>query len=1218
MNFRHGSKLAVFEGIAIILMYTLFILYVYILYTFVNVILVKTSIYSLYDSLDPVYRKSPLVTEDIDFFLTHLKSLLYSLNEAESEENNKNTFIKFLYDTFYNNKHNINTKGRIDLALYDNGEPVVIFEFKKPGKNAGMVSQKNLNAKSFHQLIKYYFDERTLFKNTNIKYLIISNAFEWFVFDEKDFNDWFYNDSKLKKDYETCLQEKKKDDYFYAIVKDFLESSTLNFKFTYFNITESKTRAQIRLLYRFFSTQHLLKLPITNDNNILNTDFYDELLYIIGLEETKKNDKRIIQRMVPDKRQDASLIENCIYKLKTKNRLDKLYNPLIFGSTDEDRYFNVALELCITWINRVLFLKLLESQLIRYYPNNFKIQFLTFSVINDFDELSNLFFSVVAKKSSERENRFISKFEHVPYLNSTLFEENDLENDILGIESLDNNLELEVYTSTKLISNNKTQRGRLNTLDYLFRFLDSYNFASDGTDEEQKDRKKLINASVLGLIYEKINGYKDGSFFTPGFVTMYMCKVSIRTAIIQKFNETFHWECKNISDLYNHLNKNTEDILKYNKTVNEIRICDPAVGSGHFLVSSLNEILLVKSELGILADKNGKTLPINVRIINDELVIEEQNDRIFEYRKPSIDNLESENQRIQKTLFHEKEQIIENCLFGVDINGNSVKICRLRLWIELLKNTYFNEFGDLEILPNIDINIKKGNSLISKFTFHDDLSNSLKNSRKWNMKGYRISVSGYKQARNKQEKHAILNTINEIKSDFRAEINNKSKEVIALNKWNNDLIKLTTQTRLFDITQKEKKTFNDAVNKLAEKIKLQEKLIEEIKNSEIFKNAFEWRLEFPEILDDDGNFSGFDVVIGNPPYISAVEMARNDLYKKYFKERYEEAIGSYDIFILFLLLGLDILKPNGCYGWILPNKLLIADYAKKTLKTLQDNGLKSSIDVSMFPVFKGVGVYPIIIQGHKGANFTPKKLMIRSEDDMRTENFSQVKEIRAHKTLVDYGIKVMSGTTGFEAQKIKSFINENGKGIKFTVSGNIDPYCYNNESVRYMGSKFSKAFIYYDESIAKSKWEFWKNPKIVVAGMTKKIEAVYIDEPIGIGVGCYGIYNFGNTHPFALVAILNSKYMSYYLNVKFKDKHLAGGYLAINKSTIESLPFTTIDPLTESKLKNLSQNISLLKNLKNDTTSLENEVDEIVCDIFKLTEEEIYDIETNYKSISVH
>ena len=142
-----------------------------------------------------------------------------------------------------------------------------------------------------------------------------------------------------------------------------------------------------------------------------------------------------------------------------------------------------------------------------------------------------------------------------------------------------------------------------------------------------------------------------------------------------------------------------EKIREFNELINSLHLCDPAVGSGHFLVSSLNEIIAIKSELKILADENGKPFPtIKITVENDELIVfDEAQDQLFKYQIKDNKPTSTEAHRLQKTLFHEKQTLIENCLFGVDINPNSVKICRLRLWIELLKNAYYKES---RTLPN--------------------------------------------------------------------------------------------------------------------------------------------------------------------------------------------------------------------------------------------------------------------------------------------------------------------------------------------------------------------------------------------------------------------------------------------------------------------------------------------------------------------------------------
>ena len=176
------------------------------------------------------------------------------------------------------------------------------------------------------------------------------------------------------------------------------------------------------------------------------------------------------------------------------------------------------------------------------------------------------------------------------------------------------------------------------------------------------------------------------------------------------------WNCADFEELKDRIEYGQREVrIEANQIINSIKICDPAVGSGHFLVSALNELIAIKSELGVLQDRQEQPKRIkdyDVRVEQDELVISDEDGDYFKYN-PS----DTTSQRIQEALFEEKQEIIENCLFGVDLNPKSVEICRLRLWIELLKNAYYyrNEDGQrvLQTLPNIDINIKCGNSLAS-------------------------------------------------------------------------------------------------------------------------------------------------------------------------------------------------------------------------------------------------------------------------------------------------------------------------------------------------------------------------------------------------------------------------------------------------------------------------------------------------------------------------
>ena len=701
----------------------------------------------------------------IELFKTNLIAILDSINEKESEEFHKNLVIEFLKKTYYDPNHFVNTKGRNDLVIH-NGKDAktavgVIIEVKSPVNKAEMITVDNINGKALHELVLYYLRERITHKNTELKHVVVSNIYEWFVFDAQLFNKLFAENKTFVKqfiDFEEKRLSGNKTDYFYNdIAKPFIASLQGTIEFAHFDIrkydkplrnNDKADDKPLIALFKLLSPEHLLKLSFANDSNTLDKNFYNELLHIIGLTEVKDGGKKLIKRHEKPNRNDGSLLENAILQLESEDKLNYISNLKQYGDNKDEQLFAIGLELTITWVNRILFLKLLEAQLIAYHKGDKSYSFLNAEAIRDYDVLNNLFFKVLAKKTDERIDRLVKDFEKVPYLNSSLFEPTELERIALSINQLEDNIALPLLSSTVIKdANGKKVTGTKNALHYFFSFLEAYDFASEGSEEIQEDNKTLINASVLGLIFEKINGYKDGSFFTPSFITMYMCKETIRRAVLQKFNETLRWSCNDFSELYN----NIKDKKEANAIINSIKICDPAVGSGHFLVSALNEIIAIKHDLGVLTDRHGKTLrDYTIEVVNDELIITDDDGIPFQY---NITNKES--QRIQETLFHEKQTIIENCLFGVDINANSVKICRLRLWIELLKNAFYKtDSNELETLPNIDINIKCGNSLISRFGLDTDLKQTLKKS-KLTIQTYKDAVKTYQNADNKEQKREM-------------------------------------------------------------------------------------------------------------------------------------------------------------------------------------------------------------------------------------------------------------------------------------------------------------------------------------------------------------------------------------------------------------------------------------------------------------------------------
>ncbi|MBD2136525.1 type II restriction endonuclease, partial [Anabaena sp. FACHB-1237] len=489
-------------------------------------------------ALNKAFLKINPFRNDIENFKTHLQNLLNRINEAESEEFHKNLISDFLKHTFYGANHFINTKGKNDLVIH-NGKDAksnvgVILEFKKPNNKGEMLKEDNLNTKAFQELVLYFLRERILEKNLEIKYLIATNIYEWFIFDAQMFEKLFVeNKSFLKQfnDFEEGRLTSKKTEFFYKeIAQPAITEITDKIIFTHFDIRDYQEYLQpgkhpdehkLISLFKLFSPEHLLKLPFTNDSNTLDKGFYSELLHIIGLVETKEGGKKLIQRKKEHDRSIGSLIENAISQIDSLDKISRLEKPEQFGETYQEQLFNIGLQLAITWMNRILFLKLLESQLIRYHKNDLSWGFLNLEKVANYDDLNSLFFSVLARKPQERSQKLQERFAYVPYLNSSLFEPTELEQETIVISNLENE-KLPIFTGTILKDNNgKKLTGEINTLEYLFAFLNAYNFGSDAGEEIQEENKRLINAAVLGLIFEKINGYKDGSFFTPGFITMY-------------------------------------------------------------------------------------------------------------------------------------------------------------------------------------------------------------------------------------------------------------------------------------------------------------------------------------------------------------------------------------------------------------------------------------------------------------------------------------------------------------------------------------------------------------------------------------------------------------------------------------------------------------------------------------------------------------------------
>jgi hypothetical protein len=926
----------------------------------------------------------------------------------------------------------------------------------------------------------------------------------------------------------------------------------------------------------------------------------------------------------------------------------------------------------------------LEAQLIKYHRGDQAFSFLNLTKVKDYHDLNSLFFDVLAREQDKREEKVGAIFSNVPYLNSSLFEPTDIEQQTIVISNLRNE-SLPIFGATVLADGQgKRRSGELNALEYLFAFLDAYDFSSDGSEDNQEDSEKLINASVLGLIFEKINGYKDGSFYTPSFITMYMCRETIRRAVVQKFNEVKGWDCENLDQLYEKIT----DKREANVIINSLKICDPAVGSGHFLVSALNEMIAIKSELKVLGDRAGKSLrDYEVRVQNDKLVVRDDEGKLFEYFPKN-----REKQRVQEALFHEKQTIIEGCLFGVDINPNSVIICRLRLWIELLKNAYYRADGNLETLPNIDINIKCGNSLISRFALDVDVKQVLKK-HNFTIEQYRNAVQTYRNAVSKEQKREMERLINDIKGSFTMTLQGIDPKKTKLRNLEGELYQLENQVLLFEESAKEKKAREKKINKLNNEIDKLRAEIEDIESGKIYENALEWRFEFPEVLNDQGDFVGFDIILGNPPYISIQDLKKsNSFVCDYYSRNYQTAKkGNFDIYLPFVEKSLDLLNPHGTVDFIMPSLWIYNEYGKPLRSLMiKSNYLSRFLDFGSTQVFIDATIYTGCQQFSKEPRSSFRYLKTEAHN-FQAERFSEIKfsslnennwslekeDILIIKTKLELNSKSLgeiaqifvgiqtSADNIYHLQKISQGryyskildkeVEIEDSIMKPLISGTdakrykipntnkylLHPYEVSGEfnllNLEILKNDYPKAFQYLkdNEFVLRGReknrmntdlWYGYNYPKnldkqtLAKIGVAQTVSDLqcFLDEEGNFflnNVRVNGIkpINENEVNIKYLLGILNSKVANFYFKLVGKPKD--NGFFEANKQFISPIPIKIVDQKYQIKIEPLVDKILTAKksNPQADTTTLEKEIDQLVYQLYGLTEEEIKIVEGEKK-----
>jgi len=452
----------------------------------------------------------------------------------------------------------------------------------------------------------------------------------------------------------------------------------------------------------------------------------------------------------------------------------------------------------------------------------------------------------------------------------------------------------------------------------MFELFNQYNFTVD--ENTPNDTEISVDPEMLGRIFENLlEDNKDkGAFYTPKEIVQYMCQQSLIEYLKTHLEDNAEIETFIKTNYIDHGNRESY-IVKNAKRIEELldalKICDPAIGSGAFPMGILHEIYRAKLVLN-----------------------------------PVLDALET------------KKAIIQNSIYGVDIEQGAVDIARLRFWLSLVVEETIPQ-----ALPNLDYKIMCGDSLINRFPIDCDIKEVFKDYNQNKPKTEQITIEKYRELTNTylnehEQKDAARSKIEEIKNALKTELSKGDIKKIATARAavesfeNYNLM----GERRADSHKKEYKAAKDKLQKL-------EKNREDTFNNTIFSNSFEWRFEFPSLLDQNGEFIGFDIVIGNPPYVSTKGVNEND--KKIFEKLFGFAD---DLYFHFIIKGFDLLKLNGINTMITPDTYFTTLTKKQLRFKFTTNNLLSLIHLG-HDVFDEAMVSTAIFVCQKNEDITENK-----------------------------------------------------------------------------------------------------------------------------------------------------------------------------------------------------------------------------------------------------
>ena len=592
------------------------------------------------------------------------------------------------------------------------------------------------------------------------------------------------------------------------------------------------------------------------------------------------------------------------------------------------------------------------------------------------DVLEPLFFGILNTKIEERETFFLKnkwnisllkEFNGIPYLNGGLFDKD-------RIDELDIDFPYSYFKD-------------------LMEFFSMYNFTIDENDPD--DSEVGIDPEMLGHIFENLlEDNKDkGAFYTPKEIVQYMCRQSIIQYL--KTHEPDEQYIEPIEELINNgiimpILQTQSIASRFMQLLKNVKVCDPAIGSGAFPMGILYVLYHAIHHLQSYAEPHG--------------------------------NFDS-----TKT----KRNIIQNNIFGVDIEQGAVDIARLRFWLALVVDA-----NEPEPLPNLDYKITCGNSQICRYSLNTPISDvfveynrigketAKKENKTWNdftLENYKNLVVGYTEEH--IDKNGLKAKINEIKSCFKTTLAKgdiKKRQSAEKKVYDYEAIPLFGEP----LAKEDPIGYSKAKSELKKLVEKEK----EILNNKKYENSFEWRFEYPQLLNEDGDFMGFDIIIANPPYIKEGRMSKT-FFEPYKDSPYYK--GKMDIWYLFACNGLDLLNSNGILCFIATNNWVTSYGASKLRdKVIKETRICNIVDFGAVMMFESASIQTMIMMFQKD----------RISDDYSFD----YRKLTAYKATEKEAIGILSkvSNNGECYRPIIRRVNFYGKNITFSKSDEIlDKIC---------------------------------------------------------------------------------------------------------------------------------------------------------------------------------